>query len=251
MFKIALVAAAILFAASSAKAAIPPLTTWYWQLQGTINTTRPAKIYDIDMEENSASSIQGLKANGHTVICYISAGTWEDWRSDAGSFPKSVLGANVEGWAGERWLDIRSQAVRDIMAKRMDAAKAKGCDGLEPDSVDGYANNPGFPLTKTDQIAYDRFLADAAHQRGLLVALKNATDLVSTLAPVFDFAIVEECMKYKECSRYSPFIQLGKAVLEAEYSTYSVAKCDKAKALKFSLAFYGLNLNGRKYMPCP
>ena len=37
---------------------------------------------------------------------------------------------------------------------------------------------PGFPLNKTTQIDYNKFLATAAHQRGLIVALKNATDLV-------------------------------------------------------------------------
>ena len=66
----------------------------------------------------------------------------------------------------------------------------------------------------------------------------------------FDFAIVEECFKYRECAAYSPFVTHGKAVLAAEYSTYSETKCAKAKALKFSLAFYNLNLNGRRYRSC-
>lgn len=243
-------ALAAMLCCDAAQAQMPPMTTWYWQLQGTINQSLPARVYDIDLEDTSASAIAGLKAKGHTVVCYFSAGTWENWRSDASAFPTSVRGKAVSGWAGENWLDTRSQVVRDLMAKRMDVAQAKGCNGLEPDNVDGYSNNPGFPLTKATQIDYDKFLAAAAHQRGLMVALKNATDLVPSLAASFDFAVVEECFKYKECAAYSPFVTQGKAVLEAEYSTYSDAKCAKAKALKFSLAFYSLNLNGRRYRSC-
>jgi len=251
MGRIFAAAALALFLAGSAQAApLPPLTTWYWQLQGTVTQTYPAKVYDIDMEDNSSGLIANLKAKGHTVVCYFSAGTWENWRSDASQFPAAVRGKAVSGWAGENWLDTRSQVVRDLMAKRMDVAKAKGCDGLEPDNVDGYSNSPGFPLSMTTQIDYNKFLAAAAHQRGMVVALKNATDLVSALAPSFDFAIVEECFKYRECSQYSPFVTQGKAVLAAEYSTYSETKCAKAKALKFSLAFFSLNLNGRRYRSC-
>jgi len=39
--------------------------------------------------------------------------------------------------------------------------------------VDGYDNGTGFSITYDDQIAYNVFLANAAHQRGLSVALKN------------------------------------------------------------------------------
>lgn len=235
---------------SAAQAQMPPLTTWFWQLSGSVELTYAAKVYDIDMEDTSPGVIGQLKSQGHTVICYFSAGTWEDWRSDASAFPASVKGKAVSGWASESWLDTRSQVVRDLMAKRMDTALAKGCNGLEPDNVDGYSNSPGFPLNKTTQIDYNKFLATAAHQRGLIVALKNATDLVPSLAPSFDFAIVEECFKYRECPAYSPFVTQGKAVLAAEYGTYSETKCAKAKALKFSLAFYNLNLNGRRYRSC-
>ena len=249
MIRIAL-AVVLLTVASAATAQVMPLTTWYWQLRGTIDASRPATIYDIDMADNEAALFAQLKSAGHIVICYFSAGTWEEWRSDAADFPASVKGAKVTGWAGENWLDIRSPIVRDLMSRRMDLAESKGCDGLEPDNVDGYANKSGFPLTRADQIAYDRFLADAAHRRGMLVALKNAADLVATLAPAFDFAVVEECFKFNECAAYSPFIKLGKAVLAAEYSAYSESECVQARALGFSLAFYGLNLNGRKYAPC-
>jgi hypothetical protein len=229
---------------------LPPGTSWYWQLQGTINTTRAASVYDIDLEDSSTSLIASLKQSGHTVICYFSAGTYEDWRSDAGQFPSSALG-KTNGWPGEKWLDIRNSQVRQIMLNRMNTAVSKGCDGLEPDNVDGFQNGSGFPLTAQDEINYLNFLADNAHSRGMIIALKNATDLVTSVVAKFDFAVVEECFKYNECSAYSPFIKANKAVLNAEYTSISSATCTKAKSLQFSTVFFNLDLNGKVFNPCP
>ena len=60
----------------------------------------------------------------------------------------------MDNWAGERWLDTRSTNVRDIMMARLDLAKSKKCDGVEPDNVDGYANKNGFgsALTASTQL---------------------------------------------------------------------------------------------------
>ncbi len=229
---------------------IPAGTSWYWQLQGAINMTVAAKVYDIDLFDVEQSTYSALKLQGHKVICYFSAGTYEDWRPDASQFPASSLG-NGLGWPGEKWLDVRNATVRQIMVARLDMAKNKGCDGLEPDNVDGYANNSGFNFTQQDQVNYLTFLADQAHARGMTIALKNATDLVSSLVSKFDFAVVEECFKYNECEAYSPFIAQNKAVLNAEYSSYSAATCTKAKALGFSTVFFNLDLDGRVYNPCP
>ena len=230
--------------------ALTPGTTWYWQLQGTINANVATKVYDVDLFDTGSATISALKAQGKIVICYFSAGSYENWRPDAASFPAAALGSNLSGWPGERWLDVRNSSVRTIMAARMDYAKSKGCDGLEPDNVDGYSNKSGFLLTAQDQISYNSFLADQAHVRGMTIALKNSTDLVSSLVNKFDFAVVEECFAYDECEAYSPFVKQNKAVLNAEYSNYSSAICAEAKSLGFSTAFFGLDLDGKKFQPC-
>jgi hypothetical protein len=53
---------------------------------------------------------------------------------------------------GENWLDIRSDNVSLIMKKRIDLAVQKGCDGVEPDNMDGYSNHSGFSLTFEEQL---------------------------------------------------------------------------------------------------
>jgi len=85
----------------------PPVgTTWQWQLTGTVDTTINVQMYDIDLFDVPQSTINDLHARGIRVVCYMSAGSWEDWRPDASQFPESVKGRR-NGWPGERWLDIR------------------------------------------------------------------------------------------------------------------------------------------------
>ena len=136
------------------------------------------------------------------------------------------------------------------MEARLDLAAEKGCDGVEPDNVDGYANDSGFPLSGNDQLAYNRFLASAAHERGLLIGLKNDLDQISELVAEFDFAVNEECYEYDECERLTPFIEAGKPVLHAEYAETLVNDsearalfCDEMVALGLSSMVLPLELD--------
>lgn len=212
----------------------PPGTTWQWQLTGTIDESFDVAVYDIDGFDTSASTVASLRGAGRKTICYFSAGSWEDWRHDAAAFPAAVKG-NSNGWPGEKWLDIRNLAVLGpIMEARLDMCAAKGFDAVEPDNIDGYTNATGFPLTSAHQLAYNRFLADAAHARGLSIGLKNDLDQVDALEPWFDFAINEQCFQYGECDLLVPFIAAGKAVFEVEYSLAVGSFCPRANALGFS-----------------
>ena len=61
-----------------------------------------ADIYDIDLLDAPSQTIADLQADGKKVICYFSAGTYEDW---------------------------------------CDLAVTKGCDGVEPDNMEAYAHS--------------------------------------------------------------------------------------------------------------
>jgi hypothetical protein len=161
--------------------------------------------------------IDELRAKGRTVICYFSAGSRENYRPDAGSFLPADYGNPLDGWPDENWLDVRSANVRTIMKARLDLAVGKHCHGVEPDNVDGYANDSGFPLTAADQLDFNRFIAKEAHARGLSVGLKNTLELAVELLPDFDWALNEECLAYSECSTLAPFISAQKAVFHVEY----------------------------------
>jgi len=212
-----------------------PGTSWQWQLSGTIDDTLEVAMYDLDLFDTPRDLIDRLHARGVVVICYFSAGSHEAWRPDADAFPPEVIGAPLDGWAGERWLDIRTKAVRTRMRARLERARRSGCDGVEPDNVDGYSNRTGFPLTARDQLSFNRFLARAAHTRGLSVGLKNDLEQVAELEPYFDWALDEECVQYDECDRLAPFISAGKAVFHVEYGDAALAAkiCPDANARGF------------------
>tara|TARA_R100001440_G_scaffold29664_1_gene47534 strand:- start:7971 stop:9179 length:1209 start_codon:yes stop_codon:yes gene_type:complete len=231
--------------------------TWQWQLTGTINTGYDAQMYGIDLFDSDITLIESLQQSGRRVLCYFSAGSYEDWRTDGHLFTSSDLGDPMGDWEGENWLDIRSANVRDIMRARMVLAQTKGCDGVEPDNVDGYANSTGLPLTYADQISYNRFLADTAHELGLAVALKNDLGQVEDLVTYFDLAINESCHKYNECFLLQPFITQNKPVLNAEYASKYVndptareTLCNASKAFGMHTLVLPRNLHDGFRLDC-
>ncbi|CAI5477792.1 unnamed protein product [Closterium sp. Yama58-4] len=231
-----------------------PGTTFYWQLSnsnpnvdGSIDTTDPAEVYDVDGFSVPPSTIAALKAGGKKVVCYFSFGTFESYRPDSDSFPKRVKKGRVcqdrwcrKWWPGERWLNVKDPVVKRIMEKRVQLAASKGCDGIEPDNIDAYSNRlnvwlPPFSRTvrisKNDQIRYNAWIADTVHRYGMSVGLKNALTIARALVSKFDWALVEECNAFSdwsggewykgkyECDYANVFIKANKAVFVAEYTS--------------------------------
>lgn len=212
--------------------------TWQWQIgDNDIDTSVDVDVYDVDLYLDP-SIIDALHAKGRKVIGYISVGSWEDWRPDKDKFPPDILGKDYEGWPGEKWLDIRRMdELAPIMLARMDLCKAKGFDALEPDNMEIYTNDTGFPLTYDDQLKYALWLAEEAHQRGLAVGVKNAPDQVKDLVEHFDFAITEDAFYHGWVGKMIPFIESGKPVLAAEYTDMQVdfaAACQWGRENRFS-----------------
>ena len=238
-----------------------PATTWQWQLNGVLNTNYNVDVYNIDLMDNGAETIQQLQASGKKVICYFST-AYENWRSDALDFNSSDLGNPLDDWPGERWVDIGSSNVRAIMTARMQEAKSKGCDGVEPDNVDAYVfdsdtdidNNTGFNITSNDQVDYNIFLATTAHGLGLSIGLKNAIELIFELEPYFDFAINEECYFYEECGGLQPFLDNNKAVFQVEYNDHYVPSvpviCNSSNTIGFSTLILNLDLDDTHRHSC-
>jgi hypothetical protein len=194
-----------------------------------------AKIYDVDMFGTSQSQVRFLHRLGRKVICYIDAGSWENYRPDRDRFPKAVIGRRLQGWPGEKWLDIRRLSILGpIMRDRVKTCKQKRFDGVEFDNVDGWQNPTGFHITGQDQLRYNIFLANLAHEFGLSVALKNDPDQAKQLLPYFDWSLDEQCFQYSECYKLTPFIQAGKPVFEVEYRLRAATFCPRARKLRFN-----------------
>ncbi|ERF70539.1 hypothetical protein EPUS_08601 [Endocarpon pusillum Z07020] len=200
-------------------------TTWNYQLTGTINiASTNVDVWDIDLFETTPSTIDSIHAQGKHVICYFSAGSFEEWRPDVAKFHPSDKGDAVEGWYGENWLQTRSSNVRNIMLARLDLAMQKKCDGVEPDNVDGYDNENGLYLTEDDATDYVTFLADAAHSRSMAIGLKNSAKIVTRLVSKVEYSVQEECVQYGDCDEFRPFIEQNKPVFHVEYSGGGLTK---------------------------
>ncbi|KAA8915497.1 hypothetical protein TRICI_002346 [Trichomonascus ciferrii] len=216
-------------------------TKWQIELLYPLNDTSPdVDVFDIDVFDNDKQIISDLQNYGKRVICYFSAGSYEEWRDDAGSFEDSDLGDPLDGWEGERWLQISSKNVRNIMKKRLDVAKDKGCDGVDPDNVDGYDNKNGLGLSKNDSVDYVNFLATEAHLRNLSIGLKNAGDIISSVIGQMQWSVNEQCVQEDECDVYRQFTDKGKPVFHIEYpkgddtnNNDPVSDAQKKKACEF------------------
>jgi hypothetical protein len=218
-------------------------------------------VFDIDLYVDQAISgnnttldtaaVNAIHAAGGKAICYVSAGTWENWRVDANQFPASVQGAK-NGWPGEKWLDIRQTSVLlPIMEARVQKCRQAGFDGVEWDNVDGFSNRTGFPLTANDQLVYDASLANLAHSYGLTVALKNDVEQLPDLAPYVDYAVNEQCQQYNECDGYTTyFINANKAVFQVEYKLSQAKFCAKANAGNRNAITKTFDLFDTPWAPC-
>lgn len=216
--------------------------SFHVQYTGQVGLAHDVDVYNLDGEDTTRGQVAQLKARGVRVVCYLNAGAYEDWRGDADDFPGSVLGRALDGWPGERWLDIRQlDELMPIMAARMDACAAKGFDAVDPDNTDAWQQRTGFSISRDDQVAYHRALADAAHARGLAIGLKNNVEQLDAIGPFVDFAVNEQCGEYNECGAYAPFLASGKPVFNLEYTA---AGARSAKPRGMSTLYTDLALSG-------
>jgi endo-alpha-1,4-polygalactosaminidase (GH114 family) len=209
---------------------------------------------DVDGFDTPASTVAALHRSmpRRGVVCYIDAGTWENWRPDAKKFPKYLLGLKNGDWTGERWLDIARfhGALSTIMRARVEMCREKGFNAIDFDNVDSYTNDTGFHITAADQLAYDVSLANSAHSLGLSVALTNDIEQIPQLLPYFDFAIDEQCFEYADCltsqngGKYglNEFVTAGKAVFDIEYKLKLSQFCPAATHDHFNAVAKKLNL---------
>ena len=241
-------------------------TRWQYQLQPPVDTTITAvpwtggpavrpDVFDIDLYEAdgvtpASAAVAAIHAIDARAICYVSAGTYENWRPDAAAFPAVVLGAS-NGWPGEKWLDIRRlDVILPIMSVRVQLCAAAGFDAVEFDNMDAAFNRSGFKVSKAQQIEFNRAMAGVAHFHGLAVGLKNDVAQLTQLEPWYEFAINEQCSQYTECSGYDAWTQAGKAVAQVEYTVSLATFCPSAIAGGRSGIKKDLLLLATPYTPC-
>ena len=110
-------------------------------------------LYEADGTTRNDRAVRAIHRVGGHAVCYVSAGSWEEWRPDAAAFPKAIIGKDLDGWPGEKWLDIRAlKVLRPLFEARADGCKKAGFDAMDWDNMDNASNDSGFPLKPSDQL---------------------------------------------------------------------------------------------------
>lgn len=77
------------------------------------------------------------------------------------------------------------------MHRRFLDAAAKGCQGIDPDNMNGFSVNTGFPISFNDQLIYNEAIAKEIRGMGMLAGLKNTQEQAQQLQPYTDFVVAE------------------------------------------------------------
>ncbi|CAM9572662.1 unnamed protein product, partial [Ectocarpus fasciculatus] len=217
--------------------------TWNYNLNTPVDTDVDVDVFFIDMD-NAQDTIDELHGKGKYVSCYISVGTVESWREDAGAFPSSAVGDSWDDWQGERFLDITQQSVRDLMEARVEKAARMNCDAIEPDNMSNWnQEGTGLTISRDEQVTYNKWFAETVRENGMHVGLKNAIELLGDLSDYYDFGINESCHVWNECGAYKiPFLDKDKPVFNVEYDAdYGI--CDEANEERLDTIFKEYDLN--------
>lgn len=161
-------------------------------------------------------------AEGRYSICYVNGfqtQPGEEW-------PEALL-LQVDGqpladpgWPDEFLIDISTDEKRADAAARLAPALERcataGFDAVEFDNLDSYTRSQG-QLAVEDALAFAALLVEQAHALGLAAGQKNTAELGTRGRDEvgFDFAVVEECAQFDECSVYTDVY--GPAVIAIEY----------------------------------
>ncbi|TDB74258.1 endo alpha-1,4 polygalactosaminidase [Micromonospora sp. KC721] len=198
---------------------------WQWQLDGPLDTAVPADVFLLDPVRTTTAQTTDLRRRERRLICQVHVGSYADTDPDATRFPAVVRGAPA-GRPGSRWLDVRRwDVLRPVLADRFRLCRGKGFGAVALADADGYAHHSGFDLGFDDQLRFNRRLAALARSLELSPGLLNDLAQVAALAPDFDFAVDEECVRLRRCARLLPFVEAGKPVFHVEYTGSPATFC--------------------------
>jgi uncharacterized repeat protein (TIGR01451 family) len=267
---------------------------WDWQIgaSGDSNVTVPAGVtlLDLDGFNISASKISSLKAQGIYTVCYIDAGSYEDGRPDSSLYPaylKIYKDVQWNEWfldvqdvfrpiqpagtqlVNNQWVDASGKpltssptagALALLLKARWQMCADKGFDALEPDNLQN-DENAGGKVTLQQQLDFNGWVADTAHDVGLAAFQKNGPDKIllkdktgKMMVEKFDGILNEECQQFGECGPLAEYVKRGKLALNTEYA--GTLDCTLSRSLVINsimkdLSLTGGNMSGYKRQSCP
>jgi len=210
----------LVLAPATARAVAPPLeplptgTDVDYQLGGARAVPERVGIVARDRDESPAE--------GRYNVCYVNG--FQTQEHEHGFWQRHLRlvlkqdGEPVEDEAWDEWLlDVRTKEKRAdlarIVGRWVRGCAADGFDAVEYDNLDSFTRSHGL-IPRRAALAYARLLVRAGHRAGLAVGQKNLAAYDGTTIG-FDFAVAEECGRYRECDSYVE--HYGDRVLAIEY----------------------------------
>jgi hypothetical protein len=203
---------------ASAGIALPTANAkWDYQIGKAYKPRNGVTVVSRDREANPFAA-------GYTM-CYVNAyqtqpGEVRWWKNrHPGLLLKKDGKYVVDGYWGETLLETGTRAKRaklsKIVGKWIAGCADDGFQAIEPDNLDSWTRSKG-QLTRDDNFRYAKLLIDKAHSEGLAIGQKNAAGSTARGAKEgFDFAVAEECGRWRECKAYMD--AYGKQVYVIEY----------------------------------
>lgn len=173
-------------------------------------------------ENDVATAIAAIKANGNEVGGYISIGTGENWRADYPQLEPFLVSQQWGQWAGEYFVKKTTTGIIPIMKARIDSMAVWGCDWVEFDNMDwvfddDYRTQYGIEATQQEGIAYYQELCDYVHERGMKCMAKNMTEQAADFDGVL-YESYDDEKNWWDIEGAKSFLNAGKLVIVNHYN---------------------------------
>jgi hypothetical protein len=216
----------------------------------TIKSLRKAGVRFLFIDPSNLPFPEGFKS--FDPVIYFNAGAWENFRIYLQPYPKEVIGKNMNGWEGEKWLNISDGRVFSTLVKNIEDVVQKikiaypnWVPKIDLDNLDSYNQKTGFKIDKVDQIRYINEIVSWFHKRfdgG--VCVRNCEEIIGEIHP--DAVLCEQGIQDNFLLNYA---NCDYPIFDIEYYKNSIAaalgkmKCKKYQPKLDELRFVGAKLD--------
>ena len=189
------------------------------QFSSPMQLQRQVDFLVLDLADALPNEIDTIANNGAAPVCYFNGGSINTEDTDFDLVEPLVIGRRLNTDPQERWLDIRRiDDVAALIRSRLDLCRDKGFMGALVGNLENFLFRSGFPIGQRQQLAFNQFIADEAHQRGLAIGLWNSRSQITPLSSDYDFILVSGCFTDGWCNETQPFIDNGKPAFLVEFA---------------------------------
>ena len=136
------------------------------------------------------------------------------------------------------------------MIRRFEMCREKGFDAVEPDNIEAFENNSGFPITAAEQLTYNEWVAEEVHSLGMAVLQKNDVQQTPRTGGLLRRRPHRAVQPVPECEALAPYVAAGKPVLNAEYHLATKKFCARRRVPRLHGRPLCVALKGERFQPC-